>query len=175
MLHQHGPHRHIADNQRHWQCNALRRCQRATHLARVNRRVPHRHPATAALAKGSRGHCPAINPVALLIGEQRAFPLCNLHARHIDNRHEPFAPRIHGHAVIARNPLPFEIDPVEIQVQATNRRIIAHIIGLIRRDLINRRQGPAIDQKPPRHRPHAARRQLRRHVAKMIGGKGRIP
>jgi hypothetical protein len=57
---------------------------------------------------------------------------------------------------------------VVVQVQPRDRGVVADIVGLVRIDRGDARQGPLMHQKPARHPAHAARGQPRHQIAQPV-------
>jgi hypothetical protein len=171
-----GEHRAARRASRHLrrrQPDAARLRQRPEHLARIVRRPPHRQPAAAAPAHRLGRQRPDLRAAVEAVAQRR--PAAAHHrpdAR--DGRVVPHPRRAQPDPRGAAARPPGEEHPVEVQVQARDRRVVARIRRLARLDLGQPRQRARRDHEAPRNAGHAGRSQRRRQIAERVGVEHRV-
>ncbi|AMY67557.1 hypothetical protein AKL17_0295 [Frigidibacter mobilis] len=173
-FHQHRAARRGTCHLRRGQREALGAGKRLEHVGGVEFGPAHGKPAAAALAQRGAGHRPFLDIAAVGIGIDRAVAVSHGDTRGIDLGNKPVRPRIHRDLIAALRALPFEMHPVEVEVQARHGGVVAQIVGLRRVDGAHEGQRPAPDHETPGDRSDPRRAQGRGHVAQRVGGQRRI-
>ena len=148
--------------------------QRGKDLARVKGRLAHRQPARAALAQGTFRHGPVIAPAPVGIGIDRGRPVLDPHHRDRHIGPIPLGARVHGHGEITVLPAPLEMHPVVVQRHPRDRRVIAHMIGLVRVDLHLRRKIALVHVKRPPDPMHPGCLEISGQLRQPVGVQRRI-
>ena len=156
------------------QADAMRPGDHLGDLAGIEVGPAHRQPARAAVAQRRRGDGPFVDPVGGRIGVGRHVAVHDRHARHGHRRPERVGARIHAHLPAGVGPLPLEMDPVEIEVGARDRRVVADMVGLARVDRPDIGQRAGKDPEGAGHPGHALVLEPRDHRRERVGIEHRI-